>query len=215
MKNIGGYSGYAITVSSVAIIFSSIGLLLARFAEEMFSTIGERMNILNFLYSLVGACFLTFDKPFDKTGNGYFAAWAVVYGCAMGMDMTSEAFVSTAKGPGTLMTLLVSSLVVILACITPIRDEIDTNTAIFALVIGCVTLAMVLIAMALDKKDRTMRALDHAIALSFLAVCWIIMACLVTFRGPFEVTGNGYFASWIGAATATMASFSALHSVAM
>jgi hypothetical protein len=51
MKNIGGYSGYVITVSSDAIIFSSVGLFLARFAEEMFLTIGEQMNILNFLYS--------------------------------------------------------------------------------------------------------------------------------------------------------------------
>jgi hypothetical protein len=211
MKNIGGYSGYAISISSVAIALSFIGLFMTRFAEEMFSKIGKHMNMLCFVYSFVGACFLTFKEPFDKTGNGYFAAWAIVYGCAMAMDLTSEAFATTLKGHGTLGGLFVASLVVIVASITPIMDQINTGTAIFALVLGCVTMASMLVMMQFDKNDRAMRSFDHTIALMILAACWIIMACLATFRGPFEVTGNGYFASWAGAATATMASFSACH----
>jgi hypothetical protein len=210
MKNNDGYSGYAITVSSVAIVLSSIGLLMSRFAEEMFSTIGKRMNILCFAYSFVGACFLTFDMPFDKTGNGYFASWAIVYGCAMGMDTASEALASTAKkGLGSLVSLLVSSLILILASIPPVRDGIDQGAAIFALVLGCATLAFILIVMVLDKMNKPMPRMDQQFSLVNLTICWIIMACIVTFRGPFEVTGNGYFASWVGAATATMASCSA------
>jgi hypothetical protein len=211
MKNNGGYSGYAITVSSVAIVLSSIGLLMTKFAEAMFSTIGKRMNILCFAYSFVGACFLTFDKPFDKTGNGYFSAWAIVYGCAMGMDVTSEVRASTAKERDSLMSLLVSSLVLILASIAPVRDNIDSGAAIFALVLGCVTLAFILIVMVLDKMNKPMPRMDQQFTLVNLTLCWIIMACLVTFRGPFEITGNGYFASWVGAATAAMASFAAYH----
>jgi hypothetical protein len=210
MKNIGGYSGYAISISFVAIALSFIGLVMTRFAEEMFSKIGKHMNMLCFVYSFVGACFLTFDKPFDKTGNGYFAAWAIVYGCATAMDMTSVSFASTVKGHGALGGLLISSLVVIVASITPIRDKIDTGTAIFAMVLGCVTFASILVLMQFDKNERAMRGFDHTIALMILAGCWIVMACLATFRGPFEVTGNGYFASWAGAMTATLASFSAI-----
>jgi hypothetical protein len=183
---------------------------MTRFAEEMFSKIGKHLNMLCFVYSFVGACFLTFDKPFETTGNGYFSAWAIIYGCVMSMDMTSEAFASTVEGHGALGGLLISSLVVIVASITPIKDKVDTGTAIFAMVLGCVTLASILVLMQFDKNDRTMRRFDHTIALMILAACWIVMACLATFRGPFEVTGNGYFASWAGAITATMASFSAI-----
>ena len=32
------------------------------------------LNILCFLYSSNGACFLTFKEPLTMTGNGYFAA---------------------------------------------------------------------------------------------------------------------------------------------
>ncbi len=167
------------------------------------------MNNIRFVYSFVGACSLTFpsstrNAPFDQTGNGYFAAWAIVYGCAMAIDLSFEQFASTVKeGQGTLMTLLVSSLVVIVSSIAPIKDDIDTGTAIFSLVLGCATMAFILIIMGLDQKNRPMRVLDHTISLSVLAICWIIMAFLVTFRSPFEVTGNGYFASWAGAITPT------------
>ena len=32
----------------------------------------------------------------------------------------------------------------------------------------------------------------------FFVVTWMILANLVTFRGPFEIPGNGYFAAWGG-----------------
>ncbi|EJK57391.1 hypothetical protein THAOC_22572 [Thalassiosira oceanica] len=43
-----------------------------------------------------------------------------------------------------------------------------------------------------------------------LAVAWIVEACLVSFNGPFVYTGNGYFASWAGAATSSMAACAAM-----
>jgi hypothetical protein len=57
--------------------------------------------------------------------------------------------------------------------------------------------------------DKPMPHIASLLAFAILTVCWIIMASLVTFRGPFEVTGNGYFASWAGAATASVATFAA------
>lgn len=38
-----------------------------------------------------------------KTGNGYFASWALVYGSAMTLGMKTEAFGSTIKGLGAVM----------------------------------------------------------------------------------------------------------------
>lgn len=185
------------------------------------------MNVLNFVYSFIGACFLTFREPFDQTSNGYFAAWTIVYGCAMAMGMTSTEFGSTIKGLSAVMGLMASSLVVVVATITPIREDMNNSEVIdpveeilvdspssvsnsevfYALVLSCVTLAFILMMLGLNKMNKHMPNMISFLAFTILAVCWIIMACLVTFRGPFEVTGNGYFASWAGAATATMAAF--------
>ena len=188
---------------------SFIGIAMTKFAQDKLTMVGKLLNAVNFVYSFVGACFLTFDKPFDQTSNGYFAAWTIVYGSAMAMGMTSNAFGSAIKGLGAVMGLLASSLVVILASITPIKDEMNKSEAFYALVLSCVTLVFILLILGLDKMNKPMPRIISFLAFAILAVCWVISASLVTFRGPFEVTGNGYFASWAGALMASMATFAA------
>ncbi len=207
MQNTSSYSGYAIFVSSVAIALSFIGLILTKFAQDKHMRVGKHMNILDLVYSFIGACFLTFYEPFKQTSNGYFAAWTILCGCAMSMGMTSDAFGSTIKSLGAVMGLLASSLVVIIASITPIRDEMNKSEAYFALILSCVTFVFILIILGLDKMNKQMPRMASFLAFAILSMCWIIMACLVTFCGPFEVTGNGYFVSWVGATTASMATF--------
>lgn len=168
-----------------------------------------------FMYIFIGVCFLTFDKPFVVTSNGYFAAWVMVYGSAKAIDFTTDAFLSTTiKDAGMHMILLVSSLVVLIASITFVSDE-KSDEAIFALVVACITIAFVLLIITLDNKEKPMRVQDHFVALFNLSILWMVMACFVTFSGPFEVTGNGYFASWAGTLAVTMASVSTMRSVDM
>jgi hypothetical protein len=167
------------------------------------------------MYIFIGVCFLTFVEPFVVTSNGYFAAWTMVYGSAKAIDFTTDAFVSTTiKDAGLHMILLVSSLVVLIASIPFVSDE-ESDKAIFALVVACITIAFVLLVITLDNKEKPMRVEDHTVALFNLSILWIVMACFVTFQGhgPFVVTGNGYFASWAGALAATMASVSTMRSV--
>lgn len=208
--NAGSYASYAISISSIAMILSFIGLALNKFSEDTYEKVGKQMNILNFVYSFVGACFLTFDKPFEETSNGYFAAWTVVFGCAMANGMTASAFGSTVKGLGSLMGLLVASLVVLVASIAPVRDDVpNKEEAVYALALSCVTFAYIALVMGMDKRGGSMSGMVHFGCMAILACCWIVMACLVTFRGPFTKTGNGYFGSWAGAAMSSVAAFAA------
>lgn len=45
-------------------ILSFFGLLLTKVKEDLYDKVGKPMNMLVFLYSFVGACFLTFKEPF-------------------------------------------------------------------------------------------------------------------------------------------------------
>ncbi|KAL3773813.1 hypothetical protein ACHAW5_004106 [Stephanodiscus triporus] len=205
----GGYYAYAMSVPSVCLVLSSVGLALSKHSdsEESPSRVGKGANALCFAYAFVGACFLTFDEPFAATGNGYFAAWTVVYASAMTIGI--RAIGSTIRGLGALVGLLASSVVVIIASISPMKDAngLVRSATIFAIVLAVVSVGFVLLLMYLDSADRSMSARANFVALAVLAICWIVMACLVTFEGPFNATGNGYFASWAGVATASTAAF--------
>jgi len=217
--NYSKYGGYAISVSSISLSLSCLAILMVKFSEDLYNKVGKQMNLLNFVWSFVGACFLTFDKPFTETGNGYFAAWTCVFACAMSCGMDAKSFGSNVKGLGSVMGLLASSLVVIVASIAPIREDCfdpanctqdpNRSEAVYALALSCVTFFLLGLVMLMDKKDKRMPANLYFATLAILSMCWIIMACLVTFRGPFDVTGNGYFGSWVGALTCSMTAFAA------
>lgn len=204
-----GYASYVISVSCIAMILSFFALVLNKFSEDMYEKVGKHMNTLNFAYSFVGACFLTFREPFTGTGNGYFAAWALAFATAFSVGMTKEAFGSTVKGMDAMMGLLVASVVVFVASIDPIRDGYYKSEAIFAIVMGAVSFVYIMLQVCLEKKDKNVKGMAHFGVMAILAVAWIVEACFVTFRGPFEVTGNGYFGSWAAAMTASVAAFSA------
>ena len=127
----------------------------------------------------------------------------------MTLGMKANAFGSRVKYLGAVMGLITSSFIVIVATIAPIRDNMYKSEAVYALVLACVTSASVLLILAMDKKGGSRSVMAYFGVLTILAICWIVEACLVTFRGPFEATGNGYFASWAAAATCSMAAFAA------
>ena len=63
--------------------------------------------------------------------------------------------------------------------------------------------------MMMDGKGTRIGGKVNLGLMSFLALGWLIAACLVTFDGPFLMTGNGYFASWTAFLTAGSAAFAA------
>jgi len=193
-------------------IFSFAGLVMtaiSRTDEDNVSTlhkIAHANNHFLFVWCFVGAILLTFSGPFQQTGNGYFAAWAMAVFGVMAIGVGSESMRSAVRGMGSLMGLLASSIIVLIA-IAPFvsRDSPDT---IYAIVIASVTIVITLAFMFVENEGGRRGAVVFVI-LSIFALFWIVLACLVTFRGPFLVTGNGYFGSWAGAVSAVFAAVAA------
>lgn len=186
----GSYAGYAISIPSITLTLSFFALLMSKLSEETYAKAGQHVNMLCFIYAFVGACFLTFDKPFNQTSNGYFAAWAVVYGSGVAAGMMHSAFGFNSRGIGALMGLIVSSVVLMLACISPIKDNLHKDGAVFGITLSCVTFTLGVIFLYMDKKNPgAMPEFVFFGVLLVLAVSWIVMACITTFQGPFNATG--------------------------
>ena len=95
---------------------------------------------------------------------------------------------------------------IVIICATPVHfDGEYRGEAQYAMSLACLTLAFTILVLAWG--NGTMSSIiptGHEFAvIAGLAFLWVIEAALATFRGPFEETGNGYFASW-GAAVITV-----------
>ena len=168
--------------------------------------------------SVTNTCILSVKNTLSckQTSNGYFAAWASVYGCAMAMGMDSNAFKSNIRGLGAVMGHLAASIVLLVASIPKIDSEArgsrTRNNAIYALSLCCLSIVVALMLMSMDRKGKQLGGMANLCLFASLAILWLVSACLVTFNGPFDKTGNGYFAAWAGFITAGYATMAAYKS---
>ena len=218
----------------------------------MYEKLGKNLCLLNFTWSFVGACFLTFKGPFEavstpflfclylialpdisasnlrlfsfhfiissfhisQTSNGYFAAWATLYGTAMSLGMDSNTFKTNIRGLGAIMGHMAASIVFLLACITKVESSAslgtkERNNAIYGLSLACFSTVVVLVLMMMDRKGNAIKGVMNLALMTLLSVMWLVAACLVTFDGPFTATGNGYFSAWAACITAAYAAVAA------
>lgn len=63
------YRGYCISISSISLIISFLSLLMHKFAASLYSKMEKHVCMTNFLWSFIGACFLTFKDPFTTVSN--------------------------------------------------------------------------------------------------------------------------------------------------
>jgi hypothetical protein len=207
------YAAYAISISSITLSLSAICLLMHKFMSGMYEKVGKKVCMTNFLWAFIGACFLTFREPFTGTGNGYFAAWITVLGCAMSMGMDHSAFKSTVRGLGSVMGHLAASVVFLVSCI-PKVDSLAAgskwrNNAIYGLSLACFSTLCMLAIISMDKKGKPLSQMINLVLMVCLSFLWLVAACLVTFDGPFTETSNGYFSAWAGMITAMYAASAA------
>ncbi|CAJ1960788.1 unnamed protein product [Cylindrotheca closterium] len=194
--------GYATAVAVVAILFSAGGLYLLQKGElynQQFMalpilgpcSVGYTLSLANFVWWGVAAGILTFSGPFTVTGNGYFAVWAGFFASALGVGITQHHL----QDLNQTIRLATASIVIICAVPSTMGGFFDSE-AIFALTLACFTLVFCIITTNFSSLISQQNAFYMLLGLTLL---WVIEAALVTFRGPFTETGNGYFASWGGA----------------
>lgn len=202
--------GYAISIPALSLTITIIALLLTVFKEDIYNSYGTYITKLLFMWNFSGASFLTFGSPFTTTGNGYFAAWACVVVSAMATGLNGDNFRSRIEGLGSLLGLGCSSILVIIALI----EFLGSGPATYAMIVAIFSVILVAGVMYAEKKHSVLTQTKMFLRvkfglLIFFALLWLVLACLVTFHGPFTSTGNGYFASWVGMICSFFAAFSA------
>jgi hypothetical protein len=197
---------YGISVAVVAMFFSLLGFMLLTLQDSISSDKFANWNYYFLsIWCSVGAFILTFSGPFTVTSNGYFASWALVIFSLMGVGLSGNSMKQSVVGLGPLLGLGVSAIIVIVASAYEV-DGFYGNESVYALVVACLTVIVVAVFFA---PDKVVPGIKFYFLLLF-SILWIVLAFLVTFRGPFLVTGNGYFGSWGGAVTSVLATMSAL-----
>jgi len=207
------YPVYSIVLSSVTMFLSIFGILLTT-KQELNDKVGSYNSFFLFLWCFIGACIMTFHPgPFQFTGNGYFGSWAMAIFSMMGVGITADELKKSDPGTGgSMLGLGASSIVVIIASSIAIRDDtLYRNELIYALCVSSITLLFVGGLWFKDRGSEGGKDIMKFSFLAFFALLWIVEACLVTFRGPFLLTGNGYFGSWGGAVCSVFASMAALN----
>jgi len=212
------YWDYTIAAATIAMFFSLLSLVLLKVKPELYEKelgvvpkigaplkLGYCFSVFLFVWWLIAACITTFGGPFLVTSNGYFAAW-LGFICSM-MDMgLSAASAKTAMdtNAGPLFGLMAFSLVVLIATATylnlfPSGTVIpNKGETIYGLVVAVLSLLMAASLHARERAGKPARPKVQLIVLLWFSLKWVFAACVLTFRGPFTVTSNGYFGAWAG-----------------
>jgi len=207
---------YGISVASIAMILGTLGWFLTVHTTVNDSFVRNN-NAFLFVWCFLGACFMTFgnDAPFQVTGNGYFGAWglAVFATMALGIDVATLKETATHNGVNAPTLGMFASSVVLLVAISTHgihKNEPDFAELVYALVVSLLTIVVCAVKFLLSGNDNGSDNSGQADSTGFVllmvfSILWVTAACLVTFRGPFIDTGNGYFGAWGGALTSIIA----------
>jgi hypothetical protein len=143
------------------------------------------------VWNFIGTGVLTFNGPFLFVSNGWVAAWALVGFSLLALGMTAEALQTKAKDLGYFSALLGASIIQLCAIIPELDSE--EGQTVYSLVISIATPILILAFKAYPTMEQY-----ESLAFGIVAVLWLVLACFVTFRGPFVPVGNGWFSAWAG-----------------
>ena len=145
---------------------------------------------------LVAVGVLTFIAPYNLTSNAWLACWAAfASSCSLLVDRVYPSASADAKSAfegerGACSLLLGASFVLVMACVA-LRESSDA--AVWVMVACALTTLLACLLLFATCAPPTRSGFVAA-----LAVLWISVIWSATFDGPFAVTGNAYFAAWLG-----------------
>ena len=217
---------YGVTLSILSMICSMMGmymLLNDKNKKELYHktignnitvpilqtplTVGIILSYFLFLWNFIGTCVLTFDAPFLIVGNGWVAAWAMVGFSFLILGLHSDAVVETIEHWGYSSSILMGASVIQLAAVIPrFTDDIpgQQGQLVYSLLMCVATIAFVIVVGFSHQSSSSTSsptqglATYEVVAFAILAFLWLLLACLVTFQGPFQAVGNGWFSAWAG-----------------
>ena len=198
------YYGYGIALAVVGMFVAIVALALVEIKKDDTQVV-QYCNYFNFVWCFTGACIMTFGGPFKFTGNGYFASW----GMAVFSIVALGASQSDITGMDSVSGLLAAAIITVIAVISDWTKGYQ-GELIYAIIIAGLTIFVCLAMIKGGSIPGASALTAHRFpVLAFFAVAWILVAGLLTFRGPFLLTGNGYFGVWGGAFASIYAASSA------
>jgi len=194
--NCEGKDAYTVAVGAASAIIALFYLMMARY-NRLPSNARFVLAVFMFIWWTIGAGVLTFPGGmFQLTGNGYFGSWGA-WCCSAWLMKTEytrlQSLVDRFSELGMVSWLLLASVVELCASIANC-DQVwseCTDYDAFALAAGVVSVVITLILIFVPALTAQVK-----IIAAFLVLWWIAGAGINTFKGPFQVTGNGFFSSW-------------------
>lgn len=157
---------------------------------------------------------LTFFGPYVtiQYANGYFGTWGGFFVATMMLANTSEMFrrgidkIASGVSRKPVMYLLIASIIEVGSSIkTCIPQSQCYNVYAFAIALGSISGVLSLLLVLIMNRLSSNQVRYFAI---FFCLWWVIGGLIVTFVGPFQTLGNGYFSVF----SAIVASFYLLQS---
>eukprot|EP00659_Diplonema_papillatum_P018028 gene18028-27766_t len=200
-KDCTGYRGWAVACSVLSLVFT--GALVACYHLSVIPTPAIPVSNGNVItvailtvWWAVGAGCMTFGDPFSTAaGNGYFCSWACFYVAghmAAKLVPHAQAAINTVYSAGADVAMIFfASCVLLIQALTDCEESCD-GKFVWAIICGGVSALACVIGMLL--KDRVPSLYFAGALCLWWSVGWII----ITFHGPYETVGNGYFSASAG-----------------